>query len=191
MTVTRKEVEEAVASARSKSERIQFLGALLERATGDEAVIVGGSAVEVYTSGRTSTMDIDVVMPRPRAVKAVESWGFVPSGRVWRRKDWDIDIDLLGPKFTGNRQKILVVETPYGPMRLAGVEDLLVKRLAELKHWPTSPTWRESLVTQIEILASEYGDKMDEEYLAFIARRDDVLDILADFRRHARDRGRR
>lgn len=181
MAVTKQQVEKAVASARSRPERIRFLGALLEKATGDEAIIVGGSAVEIYTSGRTSTMDIDVVMPRTRAIQVVESWGLVRSGRIWRRRDWDIDIDLVGPKFTGSRHKILVLETPYGPARLAGVEDMLVKRLAELKHWPTSRAWRESLVQQIEILLSEHGDKMDEEYMAFVARRDDVLDILVDF----------
>jgi len=186
MTVTKQEVEGAVASARSKPQRIQFLGALLEKATGEEAIIVGGSAVEIYTSGRISSLDIDVVMPRARAIKAVESWGFVPSGRVWRRKDWGIGIDLVGPRFTGNRQKVLVMETPYGPVRVAGAEDLLIKRLVELKHWPTAPAWRESLVNQIAILTSEYGDRMDEEYLAFIAKRDDVADILADFREHQR-----
>ncbi|MCI4347229.1 MAG: hypothetical protein L3J97_01255 [Thermoplasmata archaeon] len=189
MPVSRMQVEEAVASARSRPERIRFLGALLEKATAEEAIIVGGSAIEIYTSGRTATMDIDVVMPRTLAIQVVESWGLVRTGRIWRRKDWDIDIDLVGPKFTGSRRKILVMETPYGPVRLAGVEDLLVKRLAELKHWPTAPAWREGLVQQIEILMSEYGDKMDEEYLAFIARRDDVVDILSDFQERRRRSG--
>ncbi|MGP8075015.1 MAG: hypothetical protein ACLQD9_04930 [Thermoplasmata archaeon] len=182
MTVSRKEVENAFGTARSKPERTLFLGALLERATGEEAIVVGGSAVEVYTSGQTSTRDIDIVMPRARALQVVRLWGFVPSGRVWRRGDWDTDIDLLGPNFTGSRLKIQVMETPYGPVRLAGVEDLLAKRLAELKHWPTTPTWRSELVKQVEILVAEYGDRMDEEYLAFVMRRDDIVDILADFR---------
>jgi len=183
-TVTKEAVERAVQSARSKPERIQFLGALLEKATGDPVIIVGGSAIEVYTSGRYSSADIDFVTPRPPAVKVVELWGFVPNGRVWRRKDWGVDIDLLGGNFTGSRKRTEIVETPYGPVRLAGVEDLLVKRLAELKHWPTSPKWRRDLAKQVEILVAEYGDEMDEEYLTFIARRDDVVDLLADFREH-------
>ncbi len=156
---------------------------MLEKATDEETIVVGGSAVEVYTSGRTSTEDIDVVVPRARAIEVVKSWGFVPNGRVWRRKDWGADIDLLGPNFSGSRLKIQVIETPYGPARLAGIEDLLAKRLAEIKHWPTTEAWRKDLVKQIEILVGEYGDRMDEGYLAFVARRDDVEDILADFRR--------
>jgi len=186
MTVSRTEVENAVASARSKPERTLYLGALLEKATGEEAIVVGGSAVEIYTSGRTSTNDIDVVMPRAKALKVVKSWGFLPNGRVWRRKDWDVDIDLLGPNFTGSRLKIQVISTPYGPVRVAGVEDLLAKRLAELKHCPTTPLWRKDLAKQVEILISEHGNQMDDEYLAFIARRDDVVDILADFRQRRR-----
>jgi hypothetical protein len=35
---------------------------------------------------------------------------------------------------------------------------------------------------QIRILVAEYHDRMDEEYRAFVARRDDVVDSLADFR---------
>jgi hypothetical protein len=186
-SVSKEELERAVGSARSKPERIQFLGALLEKATGDPVIIVGGSAIEVYTSGRYSSADIDIVTPRTRAVKVVESWGFAPNGRVWRRKDWGIDVDLVGPDFAGSRQKIETIETPYGPVRLAGVEDLLVKRLAELKHWPTTAKWRKSLIEQIELLVAEYADEMDEDYLRFIARRDDVVDVLGDFQNN--DRG--
>jgi hypothetical protein len=183
MTVTKREAEEGVASARSRPERIRYFGALLEKATGQETIIVGGSAIEIYTSGRTSSRDIDLVTARARAIEVVESWGFERTGRIWRRPDWDFDVDLVGPSLMGSHQKILVFDTPYGPARVAGVEDLLVKRLVELKHWPTSPAWRESLVTQVEILLSEFRDKLDEEYLAFIARRDDVVDLLSDFQR--------
>ncbi|MCI4351880.1 MAG: hypothetical protein L3K14_00605 [Thermoplasmata archaeon] len=187
MVVTREAVERAVASSRSKPERTLFLGALIAQATGDEVIVVAGAAIEVYTSGRTSTLDIDLVTPRKRAIVVIESWGFVRrSGRVWRRRDWGIDIDLLGPHLTGSRLKLRTYDTPFGPVRVAAVEDLLARRLAELKHWPTTPEWRRDIVKQIEILVAEYGDSMDEEYLAFIARRDDIVDILADFRNRAR-----
>jgi hypothetical protein len=185
MVVTREDVERAVASAGSKPDRTLVLGALIARATGDEVVVVAGSAIEIYTSGRTSTLDIDLVTPRKRAIRAVESWGFVRTGRVWRREDWKLDIDFLGSNLTGSRLKLRTYDTPYGPVRVAAVEDLLVRRLAELKHWPTTPKWRNDLIKQVRILVAEYDDKMDEEYLGIIARRENVLDILADFRRHA------
>jgi len=180
--VERAEVERAVESARSKAERIQFLGALLSKATGQETIIVGGSAIEVYTSGQTSSLDIDIVTSRKEAAEVIESWGFVANGRIWRRRDWGVDIDLLGSRYSGSKLRIRKMQTPFGPVLLSGIEDLLVKRLAELKHWPTTRDWRADLIKQASILIAEYSDQLDEEYLKFIARRDDVVDILGDFR---------
>lgn len=180
--VPRREAEAAVASARSKPEVIQYVGALLGKATGEVVVIVGGSAIEVYTSGETSSADIDVVGPRAAGVRALEDWGFVQRSRIWRREDWGIDVDLLGAKLSGNRERTTLVETPYGPVRLLGVEDALVKRLVELRYWKTSPSWRADLQRQVELLLAEYGDRMDEEYLSFVARRDGVLDVLTEYR---------
>jgi len=184
--VERGEVERAVEAARSKAERIAFLGALLEKAARNETIIVGGSAIEVLTSGQTSSLDIDIVTVRDEALRVVLSWGFRPSGRVFCREDWGIEIDLLGARFSGSRQRVRRIDTPYGTARVAGPEDLIVKRLAELKHWPTTPTWRSDLVRQVSLLLAEYGGQLDEEYLASVARRDDVVDILDDFRRHVR-----
>ena len=180
--VDRSDVERAVSSARSKSERIEFLGALLGRTTGNEVIIVGGSAVEVLTSGQTASLDIDVVTPRDAAAKAILSWGFEANGRVFRRSDWEVDIDLVGPQYTGSRFRVRRIETPYGPVDIAGPEDLIVKRLAELKHWQTSPAWREELIRQVTLLLAEYGSQLDEDYLSRVANRDDVTDILGDFR---------
>ena len=181
----REGLEKALKSARSKAERIVFIGALLQRATGNETIVVGGSAVEVLTSGRTASKDIDIVTPRSDAEKVVRSWGFKPSGRVYRRADWDIDIDLVGGSYTGSRQRVRRLETPYGPVGIAGPEDLIVKRLVELKHWPTSMEWREDIIRQVSLLLQEYSSSLDERYLRFLAKRDDIEDILADFRDHA------
>jgi hypothetical protein len=127
-------------------------------------------------------VDISVV-PLARAADAVESWGFERRGRrVWRRADLSMDVDLVG-EFRGSRRRARIIHTPYGPVRVACVEDLIIKRLAELKHWQTAESWRTQLVQQVTVLLSDYGPEIDDEYLASIARRDDVVDILADFRR--------
>ncbi len=180
--ITRSEVERAIGSARSKAERIEFLGALLAKATGNETIVVGGSAVEVLTAGKTSSLDIDLVTLREPALEVVRSWGFKPNGRVFRRADWQMDVDLLGEQFSGSRERVRRIETPYGPVDIAGPEDLLVKRLVELKHWRPSRDWRDDLIRQVQLLLSEYGSELDEDYLSFIAKRDDVVDILTDFR---------
>ena len=189
--VDRSEAERAIASARSKPERIEFLGALLRRATGNETIVVGGSAVEILTAGQTASQDIDIVAPRAPAIEVALSWGFKRIGRVFRRRDWEMDIDFVGPQFTGSRSRVRRIETPYGPVDIAGPEDLIVKRLAELKHWPTTAAWRTDLVRQITLLLAEYGSQLDENYLSRTAKRDKVEDILGDFRaREGRSLGR-
>ena len=190
MNVPRRELEIALRRA-AGYERALYLGALLARAIDGPVIITGGSAIDVYASGTEPSLDLDFVTPggtRPRATRVLASWGFVPNGKNWRRDDWEIEVDLRGSEFRGSRSKARRFETPYGPVWVAGPEDLLVKRLAELKHWPTAGDWREALLRQISLLLSEEGETMDEEYLSFVARRDDVLDILAEFRSRVRPR---
>ena len=76
--VSRAEVEQAVTSAKTSYERVLRIGALLSVATKEPAIIVGGSAIEVYLTGSYVSGDIDVVVDRrSEAIKVVESWGFV------------------------------------------------------------------------------------------------------------------
>ena len=184
MRVARSDVEIAVRGA-SSTDRTLYLGALLGRAIDGPVIIVGGSAIDVYAGGSEPSLDIDLVTldtPRAAASRALESWGFSRVGKNWRRQDWEIEIDLRGPAFKGSRAKARQFETPYGTVFVAGPEDLLVKRLAELKHGPTSSSWREALLRQITVLLSAEDLSWDEKYLEFIARRDDVIDLLAGFR---------
>jgi hypothetical protein len=71
------------------------------------------------------------------------------------------------------------VETPYGPVRLAAVEDLIIKRLAEAKHWQGR---RQEAFEQAALLASELAGDLDDKYLDLRAKQEDVIDILADLR---------
>ena len=182
MPVSKAEFDKAIGTARNSAERTQFIGAMLAAETDEEVIVVGGSAVDVYATGRQPSLDIDLVTPVRPATPVIERWGFRRrKGRVWRRTDIATDIDLVGPNYSGSRRRTRIFVTPFGAVRVAGVEDLVVKRLAELKHWPTTPDWREKLVEQVAVLLSEPG--IDEDYLLFVANRDDVVDILADFRR--------
>lgn len=184
MRVTRESFDRALASASSETDRIQYVGALLGLATGEQPIITGGSAIYLHAPSLKPSLDVDISMPRSDAIEALESWGFARrKGRVWRREDLSTDIDLVG-NFRGSRRRAKVILTPYGPVRVACVEDMLVKRLVELKHWPTDERWREQVVEQVTVLLAHYGPELDVEYLGFITKRDDVVDILADFRRN-------
>jgi hypothetical protein len=181
MRVTRAEFDAAMEAATNEADRIQFIGALVGRATDSEAIIVGGSAVYLLAPSLEPSLDVDIVTRTSPAAAAIEAWGFVRrKGRVWRREDLQIDVDLL-PHFTGSRNRTLLIETRYGPVRVACPEDMIIKRLAELKHWPTGGEWRAQLVDQVTVLLAEYTGRIDEAYLEDRARREDVADILLDF----------
>lgn len=187
--VSRAEVEQAVTSAKTSYERVLRIGALLSVATKEPAIIVGGSAIEVYLTGSYVSGDIDVVVDRrSEAIKVVESWGFVRAGRIWWHEDWKIEIDLLRSPYTGSREHLQTIQTPYGPVLLAAIEDLIVKRLAELKHWQNLPAREEDLMKQAELLAVEYAGRLDEGYLDALARRYDTADVLAALRRRVETR---
>jgi hypothetical protein len=142
-------------------------------------VVVGGSAIEVYTIGAYTSGDIDLVTPREKAARVLESWGFRTKGRTWYHSKWKLDVDLVGNDYSGSPSRIREVETPYGAVRLAAVEDLIVKRLAEAKHWQGR---RQEAFEQAALLASELADGLDDQYLDLRAKQEDVIDILADLR---------
>ncbi|MCI4373642.1 MAG: hypothetical protein WBG19_02660 [Thermoplasmata archaeon] len=185
MRISRATFDRAMASAPSEVERIQYVGALLGKATNSEPIIVGGSAIYLLAPSLEPSLDVDIITDRSSAPNVVESWGFVRrNGRVWRREDLRLDIDLLR-EFRGSRKRSLLVETPHGAVRVACPEDMIVKRLAELKHWPTTPAWRRRIGEQVTVLLGEYGGSLDEEYLTIRARREEVEDLLADFRKNS------
>lgn len=174
----RTEVERAISSATNHPERLLFLAALLTstlRNTRDPTVVVGGSAIEIYTSGKYVSGDLDLVASRREAIRALEAWGFKSEGRIWWHPDWKLAIDLVGPGYNGSLNRTQTIQTRFGPVRLAAVEDLLVKRLAEAKHFQ-----RKEALDQAVLLASEYRVKMDGAYLDEFARKQDVLDILQE-----------
>lgn len=182
---SRAEFDRAMASSPTEADRILALGALLSRAADDSRIVVGGSAIYLQAPELTPSLDVDLVTrARPAASKVLESWGFVRNrGRVWRRSDLPMDVDLL-TDYNGSRTRAVAVDTPYGAIRIAAVEDLLIKRLVELKHWRPKPPWRTEVIRQIETLMHAHGEALDEEYLRVRARREEVDDVLREIRSH-------
>ncbi len=182
---TASDVGRVLANTEEKFNRTLYFAALLQAESGSDIIIVGGSAIEIYTRGGYVSGDIDIRAERAKVQRVLAQWGFKDCGKIWARRDWGIAIDVVGDGYTGDPYRATVVSTPYGPVSIAVVEDLFVKRLASAKHWGV----REAL-EEAELLWRDYSESMDVSYLDRQARYYGVEDILREFRRESPIRSR-
>lgn len=174
------ELGRIIAKAKDHGERNLWFGAILAREAKTDTVIVGGSAIEIYTSGSYVSSDVDLVGDRPSMIRVLEQWGFRREGRLWSRPDLELWVDPVGKNYTGDIRRLRVVSTPYGPVRLASVEDLIAKRLIETKVWPHGVM---ELFGQAIALAAEYQNEIDWEYIVRVAGHDGAEDLVSEVRR--------
>jgi hypothetical protein len=164
--------------------RIILFGALLSTEIGSEVIVVGGSAIEVYTRGGYASGDIDIVGGEERIRTVLKRWGFHKDGRIWIQEDWKLAVDTVGEHYTGDRSRTRELSTSYGRVRLAGVEDLIAKRLASAKHWNIPDD-----IGQAAQLLAGFGDEIDWTYLQEVAARHAVTDLLIDLRKRVERAG--
>lgn len=152
----------------------------------DEFFVVGGSAIEFYTVGEYTSGDIDVVSSQNERLREVlKSWKFRRDGRVWVSDDLGLVVDLNRYPYTGDVEKTTVVSTPYGRIRLAAIEDLLVKRLISTKFWNQKGDFE-----QAQLLALGFWNRIDWDYVHRFAQREDVIDLLTLLRQVAQTRAK-
>lgn len=171
------EVRTELQRASSPTERRLYFAALLGKAAAipaDDIIIVGGSALEFYTVGEYTSGDIDIVSSRSDLLKDIlRGWEFQQEGRIWVNDEIKIVVDFVGYPYTWDRNKTQVLSTPYGAIRVAALEDLLVKRLISTKHWKIKGDFEHA-----RLLAALHGDRMDWDYIERLAEEQRVLDVL-------------
>jgi hypothetical protein len=181
------EVGAIVLQEKRPERRILVFAGLLAEALGRTGVIVvGGSAIEILTAGGYVSGDVDLVVESPEEAKRIlEAWGFDKGGRLWARPDWDLYIDIVGRAYTGSTARTREVKTPFGSVRIAGVEDCLVKRLASAKHWRIPQD-----LDHAEMLLRQYRESIDWDYLRDRAKYYDVTEVLADLEKLVQTKSR-
>ncbi|MFD0673881.1 hypothetical protein [Cohnella sp. GCM10027633] len=91
-----------------------IISPLLDELGADPAVIVGGHAVELYTSGSYKTVDIDIVMARDDLARQLfDRLGFERQGRFHYVTELDIPIEFPSDKLAGSLDRVVIewVET--------------------------------------------------------------------------------
>lgn len=182
----RKELDELLRVEDPLRRKARFMGILSRevlRESGKTPVIVGGFAVEVFTVGRYSSLDVDVKGPKETIARILGDMGFRHDGTYFVHEGLDIFIQWLGegPSPLSESLERLVnvpVDQPAGLfIRLIGFEDLILDRLIQAKHWKVADAdlWAEHLLR-----AAVAGENvpLDLDYLKKRAEEEDVADLL-------------
>jgi hypothetical protein len=152
--------------------RIRVFSALLAKESGlgtAGMTVVGGSAMEIYTGGDYVSDDLDLVVDsRSRITTVLKQWGFRNDGKIWSKKTWDLYVDPMETQGSGSRRLTQVISTSVGPVRIAGVEDLIIRRVRESVAWQN----RQEAFAQAILLVEHSSGDLDWDYIGFFAKQE-------------------
>jgi len=144
--------------------------------------LVGGQAVETYTAGQFLTGDIDITTSDHRFTEEIlASLGFKQVGMVWLNEGLLIAIQIVGDSPTASYERMRTIEVGPYHVRVIGVEDLIVDRLAGAKFWKSTGDLEKAIV-----LYTNFRDQIDPGYLRTTAKRRGVEDTFTQISRKRR-----
>lgn len=146
---------------------------------GSDFIVVGGSALEIYSFGKYVSGDIDVISTdRYGLIGKLEDIGFVrkPGAKIWISEELRLFFEIPSNVLQGDYEKAAGIDVGQGIIiKVIGVEDLILDRLNSCVHWKyeTDCEWAEYLL-------SKYKDRIDMGYLQTQAQKQEVLDKLQE-----------
>jgi predicted nucleotidyltransferase len=170
-------LDERIRTARTELEKkLMIVGELTRQlaAEGVYPIIVGGTAVEVYSTGEYQTHDVDlVVAARERAVQALESMGFERKGRVWHHPRWDAVLEIPDVQLASDMARVNRITIDDYQVYCIGLEDLIIDRLNAAQHRGSREDRRWAA-----ILLRAYRDELDMDYLKARAVQESIDSLL-------------
>ncbi|MEM2981131.1 MAG: hypothetical protein QXW09_08060 [Thermoproteota archaeon] len=164
----------------SLERKIFFTGILVEalKSEGEKPIIVGGTAVEFYTLGGYSTLDLDLVYKeREKLSMLLEKLGFRKHGRHWYSEELDLAVEVPGFVLSGSIEKLTKIEIGGLTAYVIGIEDIIADRLRAYVHWKSDDDGR--WAKRMMIL---HKDKIDWSYLEEKSRSDGTQEALEQLR---------
>jgi len=164
-----KEIKKILSSGKDeldkKIEIIAIITSAIEESLNIKPVVVGGQAVEFYTTGGYSTMDIDIICESSIGDidDILNNLGFKRDQKYWVYDDEELELAIEVPSgpLAGNKERITKVHTSNGHTAyFIGIEDILIDRLNAYVHWKES--WQEEWILGMMIL--NY-DEIDWDYI--------------------------
>lgn len=131
-------------------------------------ILVGGSAVELYTRGMSKSIDIDLIADRSAIVPLLLKLDFKKTGRHFYKNRIYIEIpsDVL-------HGRSAIVKYKNKKIRVISVEDLIIDRLCACKLWDSVYDCE-----QAQMLIKAYKSKLDRQYLNERAREEGLEDTF-------------
>ena len=173
------EYKELLKERNSFKRKIMFTGLLTKKLSGKEVqiIVVGGSAVEIYTVGHFSTGDIDLAVSDKKLTELqLRNLGFEKVGMVWVSEQLGIAVHVLEGSYSGDYSRTRIFKIGKYSVRLAGVEDLIVNRLSAAKYWKGNV---QAELEQAKALLKVHEKSIAMNYLEEIAKKNKVDDFLA------------
>lgn len=161
---------------------------VLMQKIGIKPVIVGGYAVELYTAGSYTTLDVDLVLKGSESAGVLlEALGFKKERgmRHWYHEELSLPIEIPDSVLAGSMDKLTRVEIDDLYVLIIGVEDLILDRLRAAVYWQSEEDKRWALT----LLVSQWGE-IDFPYLHTEALKEpsgDVSQLLWLLKKEADD----
>jgi excisionase family DNA binding protein len=156
--------------------RLVFVGMLssaVEALGWPAPFVVGGHAVEFYTAGGYTTVDIDLAGASEPIAEVLAGWGFARDGRHWYDDALGLVLEVPGAALTqAQKSRAVALRIGQTVAHIIGVEDLVVDRLAACVHWGHA----ESCEWAARLLAA--AEDLNLPYLQSAAAAEDVADAL-------------
>ena len=131
-------------------------------------ILVGGSAVELYTRGMAKSIDLDLIADKSKLVPMLLDMKFKQMGRHFYKGR--IYIEIPSDSLAG---RSVILKYKDKKIRVISVEDLIIDRLCACKFWNSVYDCEQALM-----LMEAYKDKLDKRYLNKRAEQENVGDIL-------------
>lgn len=121
------------------------------KASGIDAILVGGACVTIYSQNRYQSYDLDFVAYEELSLieKVLGKLGFKRKGRSFAHEDCSYLIDFVNPPIAiGNEpiQQFEILQTPMGTLQLLTPTDCVKDRLSSFFHWNDMQAFEQALL---------------------------------------------
>lgn len=102
---------------------------------------------------------------------------------MWTREDWGLFVDIRKDidDYHGRRERTRVINTPYGGVRVEGIEDAMARRLISAKYCQATGDFDHAVA-----IAEAAPDDVDWGYAEEYAKRERVADLHVELRQRVR-----